>query len=72
MTPFRCPSCLEPLVLERHGAERMCGRCRRISEGASGVLDFVVNPDRAEERAYYEDEYGERPVPEVQRDISEL
>lgn len=53
---FRCPGCAERLELDEDGR---CRACRAVRVAAGGVLDFVTDPDRLEERDFYEDKYAE-------------
>ena len=54
---FRCPSCRDQLRLEEGLGRPTCVRCGSVVGTSDGVLDFVSEPDRAAERAYYEREY---------------
>jgi SAM-dependent methyltransferase len=54
---FRCPDCAGRLELDDEGRCRECGALR---VGAAGVLDFVTDPQRIQEREFYERKYAER------------
>jgi SAM-dependent methyltransferase len=71
---FRCPSCGDPLEIERGAGPLLrCESCGWLSEGRGGVLDFANDPARAEERAFYEDEWTRMSASvDSGSDISEL
>ena len=54
---FRCPDCGERLELDPSGR---CAGCSAARVGAAGVLDFVTDPERLQERAFYEELYAAR------------
>ncbi len=60
-TLFTCVQCGEPLTLEWTSGAPHCANCGRRSGDPDGVLDLVSDPDRTEEREYYEREYADVP-----------
>lgn len=54
---FECPACRAPLSVPLAGETR-CQGCGRVFESREGVIDLVSGPDRADERAHYDQYYG--------------
>jgi glycosyltransferase involved in cell wall biosynthesis len=55
---FRCPGCGQPLKLSEQSEGNACADCGYRLGEVAGVLDFAGSAERAQERAYYESEYG--------------
>jgi SAM-dependent methyltransferase len=69
---FRCPVCGDGTVERSEGVVR-CGSCGWQGAGPNGILDFVRDPARAKERAFYEEEWTRvGPAPETGQDVSGL
>jgi SAM-dependent methyltransferase len=60
--PFSCPGCGAGLETELDDDALRCASCGVRVGDADGVLDLVFDPDRTDERAFYDGEYeGRRP-----------
>jgi SAM-dependent methyltransferase len=65
---FRCPSCRQQLELEDDAGRPRCVRCGWVAGPGDGILDFVSDAERADEREYYEGEYATTTAPDRRPD----
>ena len=57
--PFRCPRCRAAAVVDLRDP---CPGCGAQLPRSDGVLDFVVDPERRREQAFYDQEYADETV----------
>lgn len=66
---FRCPRCRSPLELVAAAGAARCASCETAVGTPDGMLDFVTDPERRAERAYYDgfyaSEHSQRTAPKA-------